>query len=288
MSYLGNIISSCATDNPLTGNASCDRLEGLTDMLILTDVNARYPIDPEAFNEGLQEWINTSGTMRMMPVKNIWNDTVSGGEINTSQVGYGPITPTGLSAASSEFQIGAGLCFYKELSRANKNKYRVFRIDKEGYIYGTVKVVAGESYFVGFEATVFARTTKATDDSTEGGVFLYVSYSANYENEMKNVNAFQVNNIPDGLIGVTLQKGAGAGQVKVISSCAGSDVTSDHQWSADAFVNKNGEAPESAVYSAETGFITIAPSGSYKIQTADKLKTLDITGIEGVNNYVAV
>lgn len=283
MAYKGQIIGSCTTDRPLTGKGNCDRVEGLTTSVILTAVNAYYPLDSEQFILGVDDWVYEDGVMRMMPVNGIFANTPTGGEITTSQVGYGPTTPVELSAYNDIFQIQAGLCLYKELSQANGNPYRVFRRDKNGYIYGTVVTRGGIDYFAGFEANIYAYTTKATDGSTAGGVFLGIYYGANYENEMKNINVYSISNVPEGLLGVSLQKGPTTGTARVITSCGGTDITLDHTWNATDFVNASGANPTTVTTDQSVGLLTFTPIAAYKVNKASILKEDGIEGLEGIN-----
>lgn len=290
MAYKGQIITNCEKERPLTGRGNCYLTEGLTDAIILTSLNAYYPLDIEEFNAGVDEWVGDNGIKRMMPIKGVIADTPSGGEINTSQVGYGPIKPVNLSPYSDVFQIEGGLCLYKELSSANGQSYRVFRVDKQGYIYGTIVNVGGVDYFAGFEASVYAYQTKATDQTTAGGLFLGVYYGSNYEKEMQNINAFEVDNIPDGLVGVLLQKGTSAGTIKVVGSCGGDDYTSQFgsEWDETCFVNTSGANPTDVTFDSQTGLITLAPTGSYKVVSASILQSANIFGIEGIDKFIPV
>lgn len=287
---LGQIIGNCSKDRPRTGKGRCDKTEGLTTSLILTDPNALYPLDSAEFIEGMEGWVSDTGIMRMMPVHGLINDTPTGGEVSTSQVGYGPTSPVNLSAYSNLFQIDAGLCLYKELSKANRDTYRVFRVDSQGYIYGTVVTKNGVNYFAGFEAKVYCYPGKATDLTTEGGVFLGVYYGSDYELEMQNINAFEVGKIPEGLVGVLLQKGTTSGTAKVVGSCGGDDYTTLYgaDWTQTMFVNSTGANPTSVVYNASTGLLTFTPVADYKVASASVLADGNILGLEGIDDLVSL
>ncbi len=195
---------------------------------------------------------------------------------------------TGLSAPPNEmYRIEAGLCFYKEASRLNKRKVRVFRIDDEGFIFGTVKTVGDTDYFVGFEAITYAYPAKATDGSTFGYPYLGVWYSANNEKEYINANAFEIPSVPDGLIGIILEKGNATGTAKVVSTCGGDDYTSSYDWQPEMFVNLAGASPETVTINQDTGLLTFAPPvASYRIKSASALEESDIYGLDGVEQMV--
>lgn len=249
MNYTGQIIVGCGDKLPLTGKGRCDKVEGLTTGVILTSPKARYPINIDAFKAGLDGWVTTDGIQRMIPISDVINDTPAGGEVNLSQVGYGPNKPIGLSAYNNVLQIDAGLCLFKELAVSNGQSYRVFRVDKQGFVYGTVIEEEGQYYFVGFDARVYAYQTKDTDATTAGGVFLGIYYGANYENEIKNVNTFKIGSIPSGLIGLVLKAGVTTGTATVIGSCGGDDYTSLYgtMWDVTMFIDEDGDNPTTVI-----------------------------------------
>jgi len=288
--YKGQIIADCGQTRPLTGRGKCDKPEGLTDALILTDPNALYPLNSEEFLAGIDGWVADNGIMRMLPITGVQNDTVAGGEISTSQVGWGPTLPVGISAASSLFQIEGGLCLYKELAQANGDNYRVFRVDNQGMIYGTVVTRGGVDYFAGFDARIWAITTKASDLTTAGAINLGVYYTSNYENELKNLNAIKLDTIPEGLVGVFLHAGTTSGTAKVVSSCGGDDYTSNfaEQWTTTDFVDNAGASPTNVVYDSTNQILTITPAGSYRVANASVLAASDIYGIEGINQFTQI
>ncbi len=290
MNYTGQVIVGCGDKLPLTGKGRCDKVEGLTVGIILTSPKARYPIDPETFKAGLDGWVSADGVQRMIPISDIINDVPAGGDVNLSQVGYGPNKPVGLSAYNNVFQIDAGLCLFKELAVANGQSYRVFRVDKQGFIYGTAIEEDGQYYFVGFDARVYTYQTKDTDSTTAGGVFLGIYYGANYENEVKNVNAFEIGSAPSGLLGLVLQAGTTSGTAKVVGSCGGEDYTAEYsdEWDTSMFVDEDGDSPSTVTYNAATKLLTFSPSGSYKVASASVLRTGDIFGFEGVDKYVSL
>lgn len=282
---LGKIIGNCGAETPLTGRSNCSRSEGKTVGLIITALNALYPIDPDTFRAGLEGWVAAVGNMRMFPIGNIIENTIAGGDIATSTIGFGPTQATGENATDEIYRINAGDCLYKELAKLNRRNMRVFRVDDQGYIWGTVIEQGGEEYFAGFEANLYAYGIKATGNDAPAGVYLRVFYSVNYENEKKNSNAFEIT-MPLGLVGVTLQKGATTGTAKVIEACSGEDITMEHDWTTDMFVNATGAEPETVTLNPTTEELTFVPVGSYQVKKAAALQAENIFGIEGVSGTV--
>lgn len=285
MAYLGKINGGCAEETSLTGKSNCSRNEGKTVGLIITSLNAKYPIDADVFRQNLEGYVADTTVLRMLPIKDIVENTIAGGDIATSTIGFGPTMPTGLNAADEIYRIDAGICLYKELSKLNRRNVRVFRVDDQGYIYGTVIEQGGTEYFAGFEASVYSYSEKSTGNDAPAGIYLRVFYSVNYESEYINANAFEIK-MPDGLVGVTLKKGSATDTAKVIEDCSGEDLTSAYSWNVSMFIDSDGNAPTSVTYDPFKEELTFVPSGSYQVQKAAALQLEDIFGMEGVNCFV--
>lgn len=287
---LGQIKGNCKADSPYTGAGVCPKQEGKIQALIITAVNAMYPLEEEEFKSALNGYVGDTSILRMYPVKNVVGMTISGGDINAPDLGtYGGPAPTNLNAKNVAYQIDGGDCLYKELAKFNKRKVRIFRVDDEGYIYGTVVVKDGVSYFAGFEATLYATRTPS-DGSTAYNLSLTAYYTPNNEAEEMNMNAFEIGiaNVPDGLVGVVLKKGTAANTASVVTMCGGDDITADYgdKWTSNMFINAEGSAPTSVTFGEDTGVLTFDPAGSYRVAPVSKLEEGDIFGFDGVNQLV--
>lgn len=288
---IGTIESNCKISIPLTGMESCSKQEGRVSALIVTSLNASFPIEKDAFIEELGGDVSTVGTNRVYPIKNIIGMTINGGDINAPDLGtYGGPMPVNLNAKNVAYQINAGDCMYKELAKLNKRKMRIFRVDNDGYVYGTV-IKKGTNYeFAGFECTLYAHRAP-TDGSTAYNLSLYAYYTPNNEDEEKNMAAINIGlvNVPDGLIGVVLKKGTKEKTAIVITQCGAEDITSEYgeKWTAKMFVNDSGTNPTSVSYDPTTGVLTIEPTGKYRVAPASELKE-SIPGIEGINELVTI
>lgn len=284
---IGQIKGNCKAAIPLTGAESCAKQEGKITALIVTVLNAYYPIEEDAFISSLESHVVSVGVDKMYPIKNIVGMSISGGDINAPELGtYGGPAPTNLNAKNVAYQINGGDCLYKELAKLNKRKMRIFRVDDEGYVYGTIVKRNDEYFFAGFECTLYSTRTP-TDGSAAYNLSLYAYYTPNNEDEEKNMSAISVGlvNIPDGLIGITLKKGKTTGTASVITACGGEDITSEYgdKWAVKMFVNESGTNPESVTYDENTGLLTFSPASSYRVVHSS---TLGIDGLEGVNNFV--
>ena len=288
---LGSIKSNCgAMGTPYTGIGSCPKKEGKVSALLITGKNALYPMESEDFVSGLSGYVTTADALKMYPIKGVVGMTINGGEVNAPDLGtYGGPVPTNLTAKNIAYQVDAGDCLYKAISKFNQRKMRVLRVDDEGFVYGTVVVRDGKNYFAGFEATLYAVRTP-TDGSTAYNLSLYAYYTPSNESEEKNMHAFEVGlpNVPDGLIGVALKAGA-TGTASVVTACGGEDITAEYgdKWKANMFINDSGTAA-TATFDSATGLLSIAPAGKYRVASASVLEAGDILGLDGVGEYADV
>lgn len=286
--FLGQIFANCQENTPLTRMGSCDKEEGKTiNLLINLNVNASYPLDAEAFAGNLRKYVISSGADRIIPIGGIKQTTLSGNDFNTIDDGdYGEQKTTNVTAQTDVFSINGGDCLWKQLAKFNKKRVRVMRYDDESYLYNTAFMQGDKPYMRGFLATLYVRRVRATG-TTAYTIELQVCYSANKESEEKSINAFELASIPEGLMGIMLKAGV-AGTASVVTTCGGLDITADHEWDKTSFVTKTGDNPTAVSLDSDTGLLTIAPAGSYRIATADILDMADIIGYEGVDEYVNI
>lgn len=273
----GTIQGRCVNETPYTGSPRCEKTENTTVALIFTDPAARYPIDPEEFIAGLDGWVYTTGIDRIYPVNNVVYNAESGGDTNTYDTGSGFARPTTIAQVVTTFTVDSGDCLFKQLKLLEGRQWRVFRVDSDGYIYGTE--INGE--FAGFLCNVKARRLQASG-SDAYQLYLDVYYTAKYEYELKNLHAFEIGDAPEGLVPVIVQTVTGG--AKVVGACSLVDYTDLYgsEWAATMFINSTGAAAESVSYNATTGTLTIAPTGTYRVADASVLAPAGIKGITGV------
>lgn len=286
MAYKGTIIGNCGSERPYTKKGSCDIPESTINTLIITDLNANYPLDVDTFKTAFEGYFSVDGIQRMYPVKDLVGSANNGGEINAPELGtFGGPTPNGITAFNVVYQINAGSCMYKELSKLNGHDVRVFRVDKKKNIYGTVVTKNNVDYFSGFKAKVYAQEMPDSGDAAYV-LNLAVYYSTDYESESQNKHGFNIGNVPDGLEGIKLIPGSVTATAKVVTSCGGMDITPMYTWTADMFVDSAGTNPTSVNTTTASGYITFSPNGAYKIANAEILDAGNVIGYEGVDEYV--
>lgn len=283
----GTIPGICLDTNLHTGVERCTKKEGKTLNVLITDLVAKYTPVAEEFNTLLPTLVYSTGNNRVYPVGSIVENALNGGEITTADIGFSGTTPVGLGSYNEVYRIDGSDCLYKELAKLNKRRMRIFRVDDDNYVYGTIKMINGQEYFVGFDAYLY--TYRVKDNGTDTyALYMAVYYSANYENELQNMHAIPVDEIPEGLVGVILSNVADG--VQVVAACSGVDYTTlfAEEWTTTLFQNNSGASPTTVTYNADTGLLTIAPAASYRIKDAALLAPAGINGISGVDKYVPV
>lgn len=283
----GRIASNCSDSSVRTGLTNCDRQPGRITALGLTPINALFPTDEQDFNDALEGYVSDT-SLRLMPVKGVAGATRNGGDINAPELGtYGGARPIGQNAVNIAYTIDGGMCLYKELSKLNGRTVRVFELDADNYLFGTVVTKANTDYFAGYEGQVYVTFTP-TDGSALGYITITVYYPISHEKEVQNTMSLQLpNGLPDGLVGVELEA-VSAGSVKVFTVCDHTDVTDIYkdEWAASMFVKKDGTDATTATYS--DGVIKLAPTGEYRVAGASVLAAGNITGLDGAETYVSI
>lgn len=285
--FKGRIANNCSDSSVRTGLTNCDRQPGRTTALGLTPISSLFPTDEQEFNEALDGYVSDAA-LRLMPVKGVAGATRNGGDINAPELGtYGGARPIGQNAVNIAYTIDGGMCLYKELSKLNGRTVRVFELDADNYLFGTVVTKANTDYFAGYEGQVYVTFTP-TDGSALGYITLTVYYPISHEKEVQNAMSLQLpNGLPDGLVGVELET-VGANSVKVFTVCDHTDVTDIYkdEWDASMFITKDGTEATTATYS--DGVIKLAPTGEYRVAGASVLAAGNITGLDGAETYVSI
>lgn len=283
----GQIYYNCADERVQTGQPDCIKKENKTTDLLISSVNALYPTDPDAFNELMNAedgYLVTDGTLRLTSINDVRLTANNGGDVATDDIGYGETAPVTTNGLSQVFRINGGVCLAKQLMALDKKSVRVFRVDDENAIFGTIVKQNGVDYFAGYKATLSVREVPATGTESYY-IETTVYYSPNYEKERKAMHSFMLDSVPTGLIPITLQKGTGTGTAMVVQSCNGENITSRFTgWAQTMFETEDGTNPTSVT--ANGGLLTFDPVGSYRVLGAQVLAAGDILGVEGIRQFI--
>lgn len=283
----GFIASLCKGNKKAhTKVGECSMFEGTPHGFIIHDKGKFYSLDETAFNIAIQAGIIAVGSDRIIPLLGgITDYQPTGGDVRTSQEGFGPETPIGINAKRVDYIINeGGLCLFKELGKLNGKQIRLFPVDKSKIAYGTIATIEGENHFRGFLAKLW-RTKRDNTGSQTGAIILSVFYDADYENEENAMAAIALTGDVEGLTGVVLKR-TGAGKAKFVVACSGEDLTEAYGATlatAALYTDATGSNPTTVTYA--NGELTFDPVGKYMIGDAATLNAADIEGYEGEEEY---
>lgn len=281
----GTIIGTCAGGETVrTGISKCQTTLGLVKTLLICDPGTRFSVDPNTFNEELRDAIIRG---KVIPV-NINDAPRTGGDVRTSEVGYGGTQPNGTNAQSYQYRLEDGSeCLAKELSKLDGQQREIMWLDENGMVFGTAKTGTNGDYNSGYLGKVQSYDGSPQNDSSFA-LFLGVYYSANHRRERLNSFAIPLTVSTDGLIGVMLQTTDST--TTIVTSCGGVEVGKDYaaDWTKEAFIDQTGGNPTSVAVDPNTGAVTLAPATSYRIAPASILDGLGIAGLDGINTFTTI
>lgn len=179
----GQLIQACAKGVPYVGIGGCSTFEGQPKGIIITKadfgiapavVDKLYVLQTQARVANVKVWPLLDGLVNLEP---------NGGDLRTSQEGFGPATYNGHNPYSEVYTYTkGGICLYKELEQLQGEDVRIFFVDDNDKIFGNVR---SDGYFQGFLANFGIDYRKNTGGQI-AAVKVALSYSANYFNEFKN------------------------------------------------------------------------------------------------------
>ncbi len=276
------------TEKAHTKVGDCTMFEGTPYGFLVHEKGNSFSMDETTFNTELQAALTAEVSSRITPLLGgITDYQVTGGDVNTSQEGFGPEVPIGINAKRVDYIINkGGLSLLRQLKKLNGREIRIFPVDVNKVAYGTTALAEGKEVFRGFLATLYATKRDNTGTQT-GAIILSVFYSADYETEENQLAANPIHNELEGLTGVVLRKTA-SGKAKFVIAYSGDDLTEIYGATLAApelYENTLGKNPTTVTYNEDSKDLTFVPTGSYRIKDAATLKQADIDAVEGEETY---
>jgi hypothetical protein len=286
----GFIESLCNAEGSVyTKIRGCAEFESAPLGIIIHDRDVSYTLKRDEFDTEIKNGITAPGPKRITPL--LWGLTdfqVSGGDVRTSQEGFGRTRVIGINTKSIVLIYDeGGLCLFKQLKKLNGRLVRVFLVDNQLRAYGTAFTKDDVDKFRGFLAEI-AVTRRDNTGTQSPAVLVTLYFDATYEQEEKNISGFLLSEQIEGLSGLVLKK-TGTGKAKVIASCSLDDITAiynDDIANPLLYVNGMGVRPTTVGYNAATEDLTFTPLGIYKVADAAALAAVNIEGYEGEDEFV--
>lgn len=283
MNIHGNLSVNCSDNSQVfSGRGQCEFTESLTKSLIITKPKKTF--DFSSFETDLATALYASGMAKAWIVSGVVDNAMNGGDVATVQEGtYGATKPDGLNAADQAFQIRANECLAKRLMGFNGQLVRLFTVDDNSVANGEIDA---DGNFVGKLGYIYITYSKMVK-GTAANLTVHFYY-ADYQDYLYKMSGVALKNeLPDGLVPLTLEK-VGEGVVKLVEACSRVDVTADYGSEIDVsiFVDDSGSNPATATYA--DGKVTLAPTGKYRVAPASILKSADILGYDGIEEYIKI
>ncbi len=291
MEFRGTVKSNCgANDTPRTRTSGCNIEPGLINGVFATPKDATFPVDEAEFNERLHEYIVAG---KIIPLKELAISSTSGGDIASETREYGDNVPVGINPPSFTFRANSGgVCLEKEIAKLDRRQMRFMLTDQNGKLWRTITVDKdGKEVARGFLGIGMSSITMAQNPTTPTKILFTVGFDTAHRTEWLNSDGIDLTGNTDGLMGIELVKSTD-GTVHIVGVCSGEDVGKDIAAMADAqtlkgaFINKSGGAATTATINPDTGAVTLAPLGSYRIAPVSVLDGLDIVGFDGIDKFV--
>lgn len=220
------ITRTCPNGQPNTGISACPIDFKYIVAAILVAKGTKLPAAIDA--QTLEELCHDDLPNRIMPIKTFVEYAKSGGEAQTSAVGYGPTQFTGLSPQTDTFSLAK---FSPELNanilKATNVEFGVYYVDKDNNIIGVndgTDILAPIPVTLIPGATPF-KTSSAQSVQTVG--FAYVDTEYVYRNFDYFNAGFDVLPSLIGLVEVELVATATSGKYKLVEHYGGYDRTAE-------------------------------------------------------------
>ena len=274
------ITRTCPNGLPNTGISACPIDFKYIVAAILVTKGTKLPATIDA--EALTELCHNDLPNRIMPIKTFVEYAKSGGEAQTSAVGYGPTQFTGMSQQTDTFSLAK---FSPELNanilKATNVEFGVYYVDKDNNIIG---VNDGTDTLAPIPVTLipnatFFKTSSAQSVQTVG--FAYVDTEYVHRNLDYFRAGFDVPGALVGLVEVEIVATATSGKYKIVEHYGGYDRTAEFGALIAADVTNVVVGATGGTYNAadQTLSLTVGEGVVPKLATPSTLYDASIAGI---------
>ena len=257
-----------------TGNSVCPLDPGKVKAIILMTSGHKLPTELDA--KTLEELCHADRPDRIFPLKTIVEYSPSGGEAQTSAVGYGPTKITGYSPKTDTWTLeSADLSIKANLAKAKNVAFDAYFVDDNNVIYG-IEDNNGE-----LAGVPMAGVYPGGQDFTSSGqnaTLTVTTMFKDYEKFMKNMDVelcdFDVVEALSGVVFVDLVKDGD--DYKIVEHYGKLDIT--EYYGALLASKKDTAMPNATAVTYSDGKLTI--TGEAKLAAPSVLYQAGIIGIE--------
>lgn len=273
---MANYYRQCAGGVFNSGTSNCPFDPGHIKAIILVEHGQKLPATITA--SSLQVACHADRPARIYPLKEVVEFAPEGGEVQTSENGYGGSKITGYSAYSPTFTMAdADLNLRKQIVTAKAAAFDAYFVDDNNVIYG-YKAANGD--FLGVALNGVGAGGALWDSSGDSAQLTAQIFVRDYEGWMRNILVqqldFDVLSALTGLVFVHFDSVTGG--YKLVSDADNLDLTS--YYGALLTTNAATAMPSATAVSYDAATNVVSITGTAQLAAPSVLQTVGILGIE--------
>lgn len=280
-------IRSCASNSFFTGKSVCEIDYDKIKYLLLTKHGVKLQYDTL---DNLRAMCHADLPNRAYGFPQIVNWEPNGGEVQTSQVGYGPNVYNGVSARTDAFTVDKFRHYLRaEILKNVDEEFDMYLIDAKNNLYG---LNDGTDELAGIPVTIYPSGNDHPGASDKASLAVNVSY-VDVEEYMMKLDVvpldYAARSAVYGLMPVTLEKvGSSGNNYKLVEYYGKGDATAKFGELISDNVASVLNGATAATYDATNNYITVTLASDSTAPTLKAASVLEANGIYGIEPFSAV
>ena len=280
-------IRSCASNSFFTGKSVCEIDYDKIKYLLLTKHGVKLQYDTL---DNLRAMCHADLPNRAYGFPQIVNWEPNGGEVQTSQVGYGPNVYNGVSARTDAFTVDKFRHYLRaEILKNVDEEFDMYLIDAKNNLYG---LNDDTDELAGIPVTIYPSGNDHPGASDKASLAVNVSY-VDVEEYMMKLDVvpldYAARSAVYGLMPVTLEKvGSTGNNYKLVEYYGKGDATAKYGELISDNVASVLNGATAATYDATNNYITVTLASDSTAPTLKAASVLEAAGIYGIEPFSAV
>ena len=280
-------IRSCASNSFFTGKSVCEIDYDKIKYLLLTKHGVKLQYDTL---DNLRAMCHADLPNRAYGFPQIVNWEPNGGEVQTSQVGYGPNVYNGVSARTDAFIVDKFRHYLRaEILKNVDEEFDMYLIDAKNNLYG---LNDDTDELAGIPVTIYPSGNDHPGASDKASLAVNVSY-VDVEEYMMKLDVvpldYAARSAVYGLMPVTLEKvGSSGNNYKLVEYYGKGDATAKFGELISDNVASVLNGATAATYDATNNYITVTLASDSTAPTLKAASVLEANGIYGIEPFSAV
>ena len=280
-------IRSCASNSFFTGKSVCEIDYDKIKYLLLTKHGVKLQYDTL---DNLRAMCHADLPNRAYGFPQIVNWEPNGGEVQTSQVGYGPNVYNGVSARTDAFTVDKFRHYLRaEILKNVDEEFDMYLIDAKNNLYG---LNDDTDELAGIPVTIYPSGNDHPGASDKASLAVNVSY-VDVEEYMMKLDVvpldYAARSAVYGLMPVTLEKvGSTGNNYKLVEYYGKGDATAKFGELISGNVASVLNGATAATYDATNNYITVTLASDSTAPTLKAASVLEANGIYGIEPFSAV